>query len=202
MLVSFSSRGQDLLYQGFTRADGFTMKENQCLEYLEFSSRENPETIDIPFSELEWDEIDWKIFDALSPSLRLSYSDLSQAIGLGWRPIKTRIDKRIIPACHIATYFFPRGQRNYQQLYLQFKTEYQRNFLRKLDFMQTTNYFLLFGNNAGIFMFPENINKVLKTFKKIEKEGIIDDLTYFLPLEWYHFVESGWPGASTRSSLP
>jgi len=57
--------------------------------------------------------------------------------------------------------------------------------------MKTTNYFLLFEKKTiGIFMFPENINNVINVFKKIEKDGIIDDFMYFLPLARYHAAES------------
>lgn len=203
MLTSFSLSGEDLIYQAFTKAHGYNSTEKECLRKLSFSSKEKVDLLDYPSSNLEWDKIDWKIFELLSPNMRMKYSDIGKHIDLGWRSIKIRIEENIMKSCHIATYLFPKGQSNYQQLYLQFETEFKCNFLRKLDHMHTTTYFLAFSkNNVGIFVFPENMNNVLKIFKKLEKEGIIEDFRYFLPLSWYHTADSCWPGASTWTTFP
>jgi hypothetical protein len=202
MLTSFSPKnGDDLYYQAFTKAHGYDKKEKRNLKMLEFSPKAKPRALDVSSSVLEWDEIDWRIFGLLSPDMRMKYSDIGKCIGLGWRPVKARVENNVMPSCHTATYLFPHGQQNYQQFYLQFKTEFRGNFLRKLDYMKTTTYFLAFGKNTiGIFMFPRNMNNVLIVFKKLEKEGIIQDLRYFMPLAWYHAAESCWPGASSCPS--
>ncbi|MBU7026310.1 MAG: hypothetical protein HXS48_05160 [Theionarchaea archaeon] len=202
MVTSFSYPGRDLFFLGYTRADGFDSSEHHCLKRLEFSSDEEPILIDVPSPTLQWDSKDWDLFHVLSPNMRLPYSILSKnkIINLGWRAIKNRMEKNIFPVCDVAAYFFPKGQNNYQQLFLQFKTEYQKNLLEKLNYLQTTSYFLLFGRGeVGMFVFPENMNNVLKIFKKIEMEGIIDDFQYFLPLEWSH-CDLGRPWASSASS--
>jgi len=202
MYTTFSPRGEDLLFQAFTNADGYNKDERFSLKKLVFPEKEEPEILNINSHSLNWDEKDWRLFEILSPDFRMKYSDMSKQVNLGWRPIKTRIEKKILPACHIAAYLFPNGQHNYQQLYLHFRTDFIGNFVRKLNYMQTTTYFLVSEKNTvGVFMFPENINNILKVFKKIEKEGIIDDFRYFLPLAWYHTVESSWPRASTWSSF-
>ena len=202
LLTSFSDIGENILFQGFTRADGYELPEYKILRNLFFSKNEKPILINIPEEQLKWDNIDWKLFQMLSRNLRLKYTELGDLVGLGWRPIKKRIEESIIPDCHIATYFFPKGQDNYQQLFLRFTTDFQVNLLKKLNCLQTTTYFLLFSKkDIGIFLFPENINDVLRTFKKIEKEGFISDLRYFLPIGWYHVIESSWPGASTWSTF-
>jgi hypothetical protein len=203
MLTSFLTSGEDLTYQAFTKAHGYDSTEKEYLQKLAFSSEEKADSLGSSSATLEWDKTDWKIFDLLSSNMRMKYSDLSKHVNLGWRSIKTRIEENIMKSCQIATYLFPKGQSNYQQLFLQFETEFKGNILRKLDYMRTTTYFLAFSkNDVGIFVFPENMNNFLKIFKKLEKEGIIKDLRYFLPLAWYHTVESCWPGASTWTTLP
>ncbi|MGD2250282.1 MAG: hypothetical protein PVF58_17925 [Candidatus Methanofastidiosia archaeon] len=200
MVTSFSSSGQDLLYLAFTRANGYTLEERQCLKKMSFSPKEEPRLISIPTPtpHLKWEGIDWGLFYALSPNLRISYAELSENIHLGWRAIKNKMKKKILPSCSVATYFFPKGQGNYQQLYVQFKTEYQKNFLEKFDYMPTTVYFMLFENKeVGLILFPENINEIIKFFKKIEIEGIIDDFRHLTPLAWYHSEGSGWAGPGT-----
>jgi hypothetical protein len=201
MFTTFSPKGKDLLFQAYTRADGYNKDERFSLEKLKFSHKEEPESLNINPNILDWDEVDWKLFEILSPDVRIKYSDISKQIGLEWRTIKTRFENKILPSCDIATYLFPNGQHRYQQLYLYFKTDFIGNFIRRLNYMQTTTYFLAFEKNTvGIFMFPENMNNILKVFKKLEKEGIIDDFRHFLPLTWYHIAELGWPRASTWSS--
>ena len=201
LTTSFTGDGEDILFQGFTRADGYEFTERKILEDLVIL-KEEPISIDIQNRRLEWDTTDWRLFELLSSNLRIKYSELGEFIDLGWRPIKKRVEENLIPHCHIATYFFPKGQDNYQQLLLRFTTDFQANLFKKMDSLHTTTYFLLFKKkDIGIFMFPENMNEVLKTFKKMEKEGFIDDLRYFLPIGWYHVAESGWPGASTWSTF-
>jgi hypothetical protein len=201
MLTSFSSRGDDLTFQAFTRADGYNSTESECLQKFKRIFGEEPVILDERMDFLDWNDIDWKLFTLLSPDLRMKFSSLSKGIGLGWRSIKTRIENKILPFVNIATYLFPKGQMNYQQLYLDFKTDFQENFLNVLDYMHTTTYFLRIGKKGvGIFLFPENMNNVLKVFRKFEREGIIDDLQYYLPLAWYHTAELSWPGACTWTS--
>ena len=201
LLTSFSPGGDDILYQAYTRADGFTHEEEKSLENIKGMYNEEPDLINVGNKESGWDDLDWTLFNALSSNLRMKFIDLSQKINMNWRTVKNRIEGKIIPDCCIASYFFPRGQDSYQQLFLHFRTDYQSNFIDKLNNLGTTTYFLLFGNNnVGIFMFPENMNNVLKIFKKIEKDGIIDDLRYYLPLIWYHAAESSRSRASTRTS--
>jgi hypothetical protein len=198
--TSFSPNGDDILYQAYTRADGFTCKEEKCLENIKGIHNEEPDIINVGKKESGWDDLDWVLFNALSSNLRMKFIDLSQKVNMNWRTVKNRIEGKIIPDCCVASYFFPRGQDTYQQLFLQFRTDYQSNFIDKLNNLGTTTYFLLFGNNkVGIFMFPENMNNVLKICKKIEKDGIIDDLRYYLPLVWYHAAESSRSGTSTRT---
>lgn len=197
MVTSFSCPGQDLLSLAFTRADGYNTPECHCLESLQRSFNE-PSPISISSRRLHWDEIDWKLFYTLSPDLRIPYADLSKRINLGWRAIKNRMEKKIYPSCCVAAYFFPKGVSNYQELYVQFKTEYQENFLKKLDLFPSTVYFLLYEcREVGLFLFPENINRVIKFFKKVEIEGIIDDFRYLTPIGWYHSEGSRWTGPGT-----
>ena len=202
MITSFSSRGRDLFFLGYSRADGFNRSEDRCLKSLEFPPDEEPIPIYVASPVLQWDETDWSLFHILSPDMRIPYATISneKGIDLGWRAIKNRFEKRIFPACTIAAYLFPRGQSNYQQLFLQFKTEYQKNFYDKLNNLQSTSYFMYFEKKEiGVFVFPENMNKVVKLFKKMEIEGIIEDFQYFLPLEWFH-CDLGRPWASSASS--
>jgi hypothetical protein len=198
LITSFSPVGDDILYHAYTQADGFTCEEEKSLENFKQIYKEEPKMIIVEKKELEWDDLDWMLFNTLSSNLRIKFIDLSKKVTMNWRTVKKRIEEKIIPNCSVASYFFPRGQHTYQQLFLHFKTDYQLNFIEKLNNLGTTTYYLLFGNNdVGIFMFPENINNVLKIFKKIEKNGIIDDLRYYLPLFWYHAAELSGPGTST-----
>lgn len=197
MTTSFRPVGDDLLFQRFTRANGYNVCEKESFQHLLFFD-ETPIKVFLESEDLTWDRVDWELFDLLSPNFRAKYTDLSNVTGVEWRTVKARVEKRIIPACHTATYFFPRGQKSYQYVFLLFKTEYQENFMKKLDFMQTTTYYLLFGNSqVGVFIFPENMNNLIKLFKKLEKDGIIDDMRYFLPLAWEHIADLSWSGART-----
>ncbi len=201
MITSFTCSGDDLYFLGYTKGDGFDKTEKFCLKSLEFSRNDEPMQMNVPAPELNWDSTDWKLFHALSPDMRIPYTKISrnEEINLKWRAIKSRLEEKVFPACEIAAYFFPKGQKNYQQVFFRFKTQYQKNFYEKLNNFQSTSYFLYFGKDEiGIFAFPENMNEILKIFKKMEMEGIIDDLQHFLPVEWYH-CDLGRPWASSTS---
>jgi hypothetical protein len=200
LITSFTEPGEDLILLKYTRADGFSTDESKCLKKMKFLSDELPIPIDAPRLKLNWDKKDWQIFHNLFPNMRIPYLTLSEKIDLEWRAIKKRMQEKIIPACDVATYFFPKGQANYQQLFLEFRSEYQKNFFDKMNLMPSTSYFLHFGKDKiGIFVFPQNINEVLKLFKKMEKEGIINDFRYFIPLNWHH-CDLGWPWTGSASS--
>lgn len=200
MLTSFSPCGVDVTFQAFTRADGYGWPELECLKKFVIHFDE-PFLLETSEDVLDWDKMDWKLFDLLSSDLRMKFADLSKRTGLGWRPIKTRIENKILPCVNVATYLFPRGQLSYQQLYLDFETDFQGNFLNALNYMHTTTYLIRIGKKRlGIFLFPQNVNNILRIFKKFEKEGIIDDFRYYLPLAWYHRAELSWPGACTWTS--
>ena len=129
-----------------------------------------------------WDELDWKVYYRMKNPL-VSYPKVSHALGTTWQTVKNRYEK-IAKSCKIWISFFPRGYDGYSQTFLTFKTDYEVGLRKELQKLDRTTYLYKFGDTVMINLFYE-LSIEHYTFSRLEKEGLIRDLSASIPIEWH-----------------
>ncbi|MGD2249762.1 MAG: hypothetical protein PVF58_15240 [Candidatus Methanofastidiosia archaeon] len=128
-----------------------------------------------------WDTVDWEVFHEMRNPY-VSYPSVGEKLDVSWHTVMVHF-KKIMKDCKPWVVFFPDGLMNYFHLFLTFKTEYEigiKNELKKLD---RASYFYKFGDRIMIFLFTRQ-SRGQSVFMKMEKEGIIHDLSVSVPSQW------------------
>ena len=129
-----------------------------------------------------WDELDWKVYYHMKNPL-ISYPKVAEALGVTWQTVRNRY-KRIVKNCKTWISFFPRGYGNYSQTFLTFKTDYEVGLRKELQKLDRTTYLYKFGDTIIVNLFYE-LSIEHYAFSKLEKEGLIRDLSASIPIEWH-----------------
>ena len=133
-----------------------------------------------------WDDLDWKVYDAISNPKDLSFPKAAEKLGVSWVTVKNHYQK-ILPQCKVMMCFFPEGSSNYAQLFITFRTEYEDGYAHCLKTLDRTSYIYKDGHRllSVLFINRERYDNVTALFKELEEIGIIHDLCVSIPIKWW-----------------
>jgi len=128
----------------------------------QFSRSRIPRTL---YEGLDWETLDWNIFDAMKTNIREKFTVIARKVGSSVVTVKKHFCDSILPNCVVANYFFPKGYRNCKQV-------------------SCTTYVFPLENSIILGLFHESISDILETLQKMEEKAIIDDYLLYNPLAY------------------
>jgi len=174
---------KSLLYTPiYTIPRGWNVDMNKALETVvhhDFRKGTLPREI---YGDLDWQEIDWNIFEVMRANLRTKLSIVRDRIQENYNTIKNHFFKKVLPSCTIAHYFFPRGYDYYQQLILKARSRYEASITEALQRLPCTSYIFPLEHDFLTVLFHEKTDVTLNAIQKLEEIGIIDNYLLFNPL--------------------
>lgn len=133
-------------------------------------------------SSLIWDEIDWKIYDAIKYNCRKGFSRVAKGIGIWPKTVQKHFNTIILPNCTVGHYFFPKGYDFYDKMFLRIQTQYEKSLLDALSHYPCTCYVYPFERDMAVVIFHNSTYKLMITIQKLEEIGIIDSYSLSVPL--------------------
>lgn len=135
-----------------------------------------------------WDDIDWEVYylmkDPSIPQLEAIRRSKKEGLGLSRKTIMKHFEK-ILKDCKLRMNFFPRGYKNYEEIFFTFRTDYEvglYNALRKLD---RTSFLWKFQDFMALNLFIDHYCATVRCFKELEENGLIRDLKVSIPNRHY-----------------
>jgi hypothetical protein len=122
------------------------------------------------------------------PKISSKFKDVS------WRTIRDRYN-RIVNDCKVWMEFFPSGKKSYSQVFFTFKTDYEIGVKEELEKINRTSYLYKVGETLLLTLFLDN-NMQQYTFLKLQKRGLIRDLTVSIPLRYWERASPAGPHQS------
>lgn len=155
--------------------------EEAMQQFLKFPfvREEIPRTI---YKGLNWDDLDWKIFDFMRRSVRHKFTVVARGTGSTSKTVKDRFYKKILPNCVTAHYFFPKGYSYYLKTFLEIRSEYEVSITKALKRLPCTTYVYPLEKSVLVILFHESTEKVLEILEKTEERAIIDSYLLYSPL--------------------
>lgn len=109
----------------------------------------------------------------------ISYLKVGQKLGISFMTVKYHWLK-IFPDLKIWLAFFPEGYRSYYQALLTFNTAYEIGLREELQKLDRTSYLYKFNDTIALLIFFDEVDQI-HVFYRMEKEGMIDDLSVSVP---------------------
>lgn len=162
--------------QGWKRETGETL--DSLLDY-DFQKGTIQRTV---WNTLEWDELDWKIYENMKHNGRKEFAKVAREIDVWPKTVQKRFFDHVLPHCTTGHYFFPRGYDFYDKAFLKIRSSYERNIIRALERLPCTSYVYPLGKELALTIFHNSMTNLMETMQKMEEMGIIDAYLLFVPL--------------------
>ncbi len=127
---------------------------------------------------LEWADLDRRIYEMMRENVRVDFNYVARRTGVYPETVKAHFYKKVLPACTVLHYFFPKGYDFYRQTFLRVRTEYESSFVKALERLPCTTYVYPLEEGLAVNVFHESSNDLMTVFKKLEEMRI---LNYYLP---------------------
>ena len=174
---------KSLLYERiYTIPDGWDRNFEQGVQNIlkyEFVDGNLPR---VTYGNLDWDEVDWKIFFSLRNNVRKEFTFVGKDAGVFSMTVKRHFEKKIVPSCTIANYFFPKGYDSYDKVFLKINTNYEKSIVSALRKLPCTSYIFPVEDSLLLCLFHEKMELVLELIRKMEETDILKDHLLFIPL--------------------
>lgn len=164
---------------------GWNRKENENFDSILDFDFEKGLLERITFGNLEWSELDWKIFNITHENVRMKMSRISKRAGVSAKTAKEHFWTRVVPECSIAHYFFPRGYDNYRYIYLRISSNYEIGLIEAFKQLSCTTYIYPFQKEINAVLFyesHESHEKMLDLLEKLQEIGILNDYLLYIPI--------------------
>ena len=132
--------------------------------------------------QLEWDELDWKIYESMKHNGRKEFTTAARETGVWPKTVQNRFFDHVLPHCTTCHYFFPRGYDFYEKALLKIRSAYERDLVRALERLPCTSYVYPYGKELVLIIFHNSMTNLMETVQKMEEIGIIDAYLLFVPL--------------------
>lgn len=182
----------------YTSPQGWSYSEQQCLNIItDYTYTENTlsRTVRRP---LDWDPLDWKIYNTFRLDLRMSLKDAAALLNASYETIRLRLNK-ILPQTIQIVGFFPQGMGNYTNLFFLIKTPCERSFVSVLSKLQTSCLIWPLQDHLLCLVYFQNLSIFFKSVYNLEKKKIFDEYRFLFPLEYFD-RELAWRRESSTNS--
>lgn len=127
-------------------------------------------------------QLDWKIYEAMKENIRTDFNSVARGTGVYPETVKAHFHKKVLPACTILHYFFPKGYDFYRQAFLRIHTKYEKSLVKALEKLPCTTYVYPLEKGMALNVFHEDSNDLMSKFKKLEEMGILDHYLLYTPI--------------------
>lgn len=131
---------------------------------------------------LDWEDVDWKIYLSARVNLRKQFKQIARESGITSGTAKMHLLEGVIPCCTTANYFFPRGYRSYQKIFMRIRSDYERSIVTALKNFPCTTYVFPLEDSIMLVVFHEGIRDIFTISKKFEEMGLSEDPLLSTPL--------------------
>ena len=133
-------------------------------------------------SNLDWSDVDWRIYDAMRSNIRVEFTTVARKTGVYPNTVKTHFYEKVLPCCVTVNYFFPKGYDFYGQAFLRIHTDYEKSIIRALGELPCTSYIFPLEKGLIVGLFHDGIKDILEVIEKMEKKAVIDDYLLYTPI--------------------
>ena len=136
---------------------------------------------------LPWDQVDWDIFHSMRFNARKEFTKVGREVGVSSDTVKRHFHHSVLPYCHVAHYFFPKGYDHYQSSFVIVHSDYEKALIDSLSRLPCTTYVYPLEKELVLMLFHEGINDLITAFQKMEEAGFIEDYLLSTPV-WYWWM--------------
>lgn len=186
--LTLEKEGLDILEQSrlytpvYTVPQGWNTPMNEALEALtriELRKGIIPRTV---YYDFPWSELDWRIFEIMSDSVRTKIAYLAREIHGDYSTAKHHFFDVVVPCCVIAHYFFPKGYSSYFQSFIKVSSDYEVEMVKAFENLPCTTYVFPLEKELVINLFHENQKNMVTLLEKMEEKTVIDSFLLYNPL--------------------
>lgn len=92
---------------------------------------------------LQWEQLQWDVYNNMYPNLRAPFKRVAKKIGVSQQTVSYNLNRKIIPCCVVANFFFPFGYKFYEKILLRIDTEYEESIVKALQCFHAQPMFIL-----------------------------------------------------------
>jgi hypothetical protein len=138
-----------------------------------------PRTVYYHFS---WSELDWEIYDIMGENIRTKIAHVARKTRVDYSTAKHHFFDRVLPACVVAHYFYPKGYDSYYKAFLRISSDYEAKIVNALEKLPCTSYVFPLEKELILLLFHEDTQKIITLMEKMEEKTIIDGFLLYAPL--------------------
>lgn len=172
----------------YTVPGGWNHSEHKCLKMIISHLYEENKLPRPVCSPLDWEPLDWEIYNVLRMNVRESLKKAAQTLNTTYETIRLHLQTRVLPQTIQFVGFFPQGLQNYSHLIFLVKTPCEQSFVSALSKLQTSCLIWPLQTSLMCFVYFQNLNIFLKTIFILEKKKIFKEYYFLFPLK---YSESG-----------
>lgn len=168
----------------YTIPEGWSRSEQQCLNTITSHSYEKgilPRPI---YKKLDWDPLDWHIYNTLKMDFRQSLTKVAETLNISHETIRLHLHKKILPHTIQSVGFFPKGLQNYSHLLFLVKTPCEKSFVSALSKLQTSCLVWPLENHIFCMVYFQHLNLFLNVMFNLERKGVFEEYNFLLPLKY------------------
>lgn len=184
----------------YTVPKGWNCSEQQCLDTItRYTYRKGILSRPV-LNPLDWDLLDWRIYNILRMDLRQSLQKVAQTLNTTYETIRLHLYNKILPQTIQFVGFFPQGIENYSHLFLLVKTSCERSLVSVLSKLQTSCLIWPLQSYLICYVYFHNLSIFLKSIFSLEKKKVFEEYNFLLPMKYHESGASRPRKTSTFSS--
>lgn len=168
----------------YTIPEGWSCSEQQCLMTILSHSYEKGILPRPVYEKLDWEPLDWQIYDMLKMDLRQSLTKIARILNISYETIRLHLYKKILPRTIQSVGFFPKGLQNYSHLLFLVKTPCEKRFVSALSKLQTSCLVWPLENHLLCMVYFQHLNLFLSVMFNLERKGVFEEYNFLLPLKY------------------
>lgn len=169
----------------YTVPGGYNRSEQKCLDMITSYTYEEGMLPRDVLPPLDWDVLDWEIYNALRMDLRESLKKVAETLDTTYETIRLRLHNKILPQTIQFVGFFPQGLENYSHLFFLVRTPCERSLVSALSKLQTSCLIWPLQDALLCLVYFQNLNIFLRAIFNLEKRKIFREYYLLFPLEYF-----------------
>lgn len=139
--------------------------------------------------QLKWKKEDWDIYLSMRYNIRKSFKVVAREVNLDTKTAMKHFYEKVLPCCVQAHSFFPRGQDQYGEAFVEIVSGCEHDFVRALSLLPTTARVYPLETRILVNFFYENYKDLLHltdTLQGLSEIGVIKHYLQSAPLKCFY----------------
>lgn len=144
--------------------------------------------IEYPTREVDWKEIDWKLFFLLRHDMTKKYTELARSVKMSYDGFRWSL-KRILANTQVIVPYYPEGYSRYTRFLFMFKSDYEKMLLDMFSLVPcfTMMYKVRDWLLVHFRIFPSDLtDRFFSILYDLQDRGYIDRVKTTFPITYWH----------------